>query len=164
MLLTNRNWTVNPMGYRKSAWCLAVSFGLLMIVAGCTKQPVIAEVEGVVKLKGKPLEDIHVEFWPETGRRSWGLTDQEGRFRLTTDENQKARPGVLVGKNLVSLRDTSPTKDDYISEGGDWVDMSKGRKSRIHFKYMDAMNSSLMAEVKPGQLNVFEFDVDPAPK
>ncbi len=54
-------------------------------------------------------------------------------------------------------------KDDYIDEGGDFVDMSNGRKSRIHTKYYDAPNSPITVEVKAGEKNTFDFAVDPAP-
>jgi hypothetical protein len=143
---------------------VAVGVALLFILGGCSQQPQVVEVQGVVRMNGEPLEDIHVEFWPDSGRRSWGTTDKTGTFRLVTDANQNSRAGVFPGMNKVSLRDTAHTKDDYLDDGGDWVDMSNGRKSRIHSKYADALNSPLSVEVKPGQVNKFEFDVEPRPE
>ncbi len=110
-------------------------------------------------LDGKPLEFIHVEFWPENGQRSFGKTDREGRFELVTDD--RSAKGAVPGTHKVSLRDTWPTSDDYIGEGGDWVDMSNGRKSRIHSKYYDAIQSPLTVRVEPNQDNFFEFTAEP---
>lgn len=55
-------------------------------------------------------------------------------------------------------------KDDFIDEGGDWVDMSEGKKSRIHTKYYDAPKSPVTVQVKPGEANHFEFAVDARPQ
>jgi transcriptional regulator len=48
-----------------------------------------------------------------------------------------------------------------LSESGEWVDKSDGKKSRIDTKYYDAMKSPLTVEVKAGEKNNFEFEVDP---
>jgi hypothetical protein len=135
----------------------------LLLSAGCSEEkPKVAEVTGVVTLKGEPLEFIHVEFWPENGPRAFGKTDSTGKFTLKTDDHTQT--GAPIGKNKVALRDTWPSQDDYQSEGGDWVDMSNGKKSRIHSKYYDAAQSPLSVDVKPGELNNFDFPVDPRGK
>lgn len=142
---------------------LLAASALIVPTAGCGEsKPEVAEVTGIVTLDGKPLELIHVEFWPQAGPRAFGKTDEFGKFTLQTDD--RTQTGCPPGTNKVSLRDTAHMKDDYIDEGGDWVDMSKGRKSRIHSKYYDAANSPLTAEVKPGQTNHFEFAADPRQK
>ena len=144
------------------AYFLSGSCALLATLGGCgSKPPEVVEVTGVVTLNGEPLEHIHVEFWPLAGPRSIGNTDETGAFELTTDDLK--RFGCLPGESRVALKDTHHMKDDYISEGGDWVDMSAGRKSRIHSKYFDAMKSPLTVEVKLGETNYFEFAVDPRP-
>ncbi|MCI0457859.1 MAG: hypothetical protein L0Z62_12905, partial [Gemmataceae bacterium] len=77
--------------------------GLLALV-GCTKGPQLAPVEGTVKLKGKALDRIQVEFWPEgNGPRSIGETDSQGRYTLMTDDGK--RQGAVVGPHKVVLRD-----------------------------------------------------------
>ena len=48
---------------RLSLLALAV---VLFVASGCgSGGPAIAEVEGTVKLNGRPLDKIQVEFWPE---------------------------------------------------------------------------------------------------
>ena len=128
-------------------------------IAGCGEsKPEVAEVTGTVTLDGKPLELVHVEFWPEVGPKAIGKTDDSGKFTLITDDGTQT--GCPPGVNKVSLRDTLHMKDDHIDDGGEWVDMSDGRKSRIHTKYFDAPNSPLTVEVKAGEKNNFEFPVD----
>ena len=140
-------------------WGTTACLCLLAFVVGCSEPASTATVSGVVTLDGKPLEFIHVEFWPENGQRSFGKTDSEGRFELLTDD--RSAKGAVPGTHKVSLRDTWPTSDDYIGEGGDWVDMSNGRKSRIHSKYYDAIQSPLEVTVEPDQDNFFEFTPEP---
>lgn len=138
---------------------LAACCCLLTALAGCGDKLEVTEVTGVVTLKGEPLEFIHVEFWPDVGPRSFGKTDASGKFTLQTDD--RTQSGAVPGTHKVSLKDTWHTRDDYISEGGDWVDMSAGKKARISSKYFDAIQSPLSVTVKPGEPNNFEFEVDP---
>ncbi len=137
---------------------------LTACTVGCDSGPKLAEVTGSVTLKdGKPLELIHVEFWPENGQRSWGKTDDQGKFSLKLDSDSP-RDGAVIGKHKVLLRDTWPTKDDKLGEGGDWIDNSKGKKPRIHSKYYDATLSPVGLEVKAGEKNFFEIKLDPPGK
>ncbi|MCC6508988.1 MAG: hypothetical protein IT423_07765 [Pirellulaceae bacterium] len=131
----------------------------LMAASGCDEKTKLAEVTGVVTLDGKPLELIQVEFWPTTGPRSIGKTDTEGKFTLEIDD--RTQKGAIPGTHKVALRDTWPSKDDYINDGGEWVDKSNGKKSRIHSKYYDAPLSPLSVEVVAGKPNTFDFKVDP---
>ncbi len=135
---------------------------LLTVASGCGKaKPTVAEVTGTVTLDGKPLELVHVEFWPEIGPRAFGKTDENGKFKLITDD--RTQEGCPPGRNKVAVRDMAHMKDDYIDEGGDWVDMSKGKKSRIHSKYYDAPNSPLTLEVVAGEKNNFDIAVEARP-
>lgn len=137
---------------------------LMLPLMGCDSGPKVAEVSGVVTLpNGKPLELIHVEFWSDNGPRSYGKTDNSGNFTLKLDTDAQLA-GAVVGKHKVSLRDTWPTKDDVLTDGGEWVDNSKGKKARIHSKYSDYAQSPIEYEVKAGEKNHFEIKVDPAPK
>jgi hypothetical protein len=133
------------------------------IAVGCGSSVEVAEVSGVVTMDGKPMDMIHVEFWSSNGPRSYGRTDAEGKFELMLyDESQ--RKGAVPGAHKVSVRDTWPTKDDYIGEGGEWVDMSDGKRSRIDTKYMDAIASPINLKVESGKKNLFEIKVDAAPQ
>ena len=134
---------------------------MISMMIGCNQKVAVTEVTGVVTMNGKPMELIHVEFWSKNGPRSYGKTDTEGKFELKIDDGS-ARKGVVVGEQKVSLRGTWPTKDDYLDEGGAWVDKSDGKKSRIDTKYFDAVNSPMTVNVESGKKNFFELKVDPA--
>ncbi len=146
---------------RRPIFAVVCSLCLVALV-GCGESISLQEVSGVVTLDGKPLELIHVEFWPEAGPRSLGKTDEQGRFTLELDD--RSAMGAVAGSHKVSLKDTWPSQDDYIGEGGAWVDMSKGRRSRIHTKYYDAPTSPLTVQVKAGEVNSIDFAVDPKKK
>ncbi|MFN7893239.1 MAG: hypothetical protein ACK5OC_23300 [Pirellula sp.] len=142
-------------------WCTVV---LLLGSMGCDSGPKVAEVSGTITLNdGKPLELIHVEFWSEGGPRSWGKTDDSGKFTLKLDA-EDSKDGAIVGKHKVLLRDTWPLKDNKLGEGGEWIDNSKGKKPRIHSKYYDEGATPLSFEVKAGEKNNFEIKCDPASK
>ena len=130
----------------------------LAAIVGCEAKPSVAPVTGVIKLGDKPLEFVQVEFWPDSGIRSFAKTDATGKYELQTDDRKAV--GAIPGVHRVVLKDTWHMQDDYIGEGGDWVDMSKGRKARISSKYYDALKTPLSVTVKPGEPNTFDFTVD----
>ncbi|HEY2786676.1 MAG TPA: hypothetical protein VGJ05_17060, partial [Fimbriiglobus sp.] len=83
---------------------LLLAVTLALVGAGCSRGPTLAPVSGTVTLNGKPLANVQVEFWPEgSAPRSVGMTDQQGRFTLTTDGEGK--PGAVVGSHKVVLHD-----------------------------------------------------------
>jgi hypothetical protein len=85
--------------------------GLLFVVTanvlfaiGCSSK--FVPVSGVVSLDGKPYPKAAVSFQPigtaenpNPGRGSSAYTDENGRFELTSDENN----GAVVGKHLVRI-------------------------------------------------------------
>lgn len=140
-----------------------VIFLVFVLFPGCAEpRTKVEKVTGLVTLKGKPLELVSVEFWPtnDGGMRAVGKTDNEGKFTLQTDDGLQA--GATVGKNVVLIRDTWHMQDDYIDKNsGEMVDMSKGRKGRISWKYFEVTTTPLSAEVKAGEKNAFTFEVTP---
>jgi hypothetical protein len=87
---------------RRSCACL---LGLLapLLFAGCGKPapPPILEAEGIVLLDGVPLNHAEVRFIPSIPDAfeniAIGMTDKEGRFKLTC----KGEPGACAGENHV---------------------------------------------------------------
>lgn len=115
---------------------------------GCGGGPRVAEVEGTVRVGGKPAEKIQVEFWPTTdGPRSIGVTDGEGRFTLTTDDGRK---GAVVGAHKVVLRDVGIMGDKFLGRAGETVDMTKGRPPRVPKVYADVAKTTLEKTVTAG--------------
>lgn len=80
-------------------FCLSVL--LLVVLAGCgSSGPPIAAVYGVVKLDDKPVPGALVQFTPENGRPSSGVTDSNGRYDLVYTHDQK---GALLGTHKVKI-------------------------------------------------------------
>ncbi|CAN5207169.1 hypothetical protein BH10PLA2_BH10PLA2_37310 [soil metagenome] len=85
----------------------SVILGAALIVAtGCGKQGKVWEfnnqVEGIVKLEGKPVANVLVQFVPvdpvEQGPISTAQTDAKGHFHLMT---QDEREGAVLGKHKI---------------------------------------------------------------
>lgn len=134
---------------------LVVCLGLI----GCSDGPPMAEVEGTVKVGGKPVDKIQVEFWPAgKGPRSIGVTDAAGRYTLQADDGK--RSGAAVGTHKVLLKDVGIMGDKFLGRAGESVDMTKGKAPRINAKYSDATRSDLNKEVTSGK-NVIDFDIAP---
>jgi hypothetical protein len=141
------------------AWILVC---ISTMAVGCGPSIEVAEVTGVVTMDGKPMDMIYIEFWSTNGPRSFATTDADGKFELTF-EDEARRKGAVPGDHKVSLRDLWPTKDDVMGEGGDRIDMSNGKRSRIDTKYFDAVASPLTMKVESGKKNYFEIKADAAP-
>lgn len=129
----------------------------MLALSGCGGGPKLVEAEGTVKLGGQPIDNISVEFWPQSdGPRSSGVTNAEGKFTLTTDDG--VTKGAVVGTHKVVLRDASVIGNKLLGRAGEDVDMTEGRKSRISEAYLDPLKSPLSAEItadkKPIELNV----------
>ena len=130
----------------KSSWLATLVISWLVVCSGCGESVPVAEVEGTVKLNGKPVDKIQVEFWPVgTGVRSVGTTDAEGRFKLMTDDGTRA--GAAIGSHKVVLHDVGILGDKFLGRAGEDADMAQGKKPRISSEYADPEKSSLKAEV-----------------
>lgn len=147
------------MQIKKIAGVLALGC-VLPLVVGCGEKIEVVEVSGTVKVNGKPLDMIHVEFWPDNGPRSWGVTDANGKFTLTLD-TEDSPPGAVPGVHKVMLKDKWPSKDDVQMDSGEWIDNSKGKLPRIHSKYYDILGSDLSVTVKSGEANDIEIVAEP---
>lgn len=77
---------------------------LMALCAGCSSgEPVLpaAPVEGMVKLKGKPVADAQVWFNPGKGPSSFARTDAQGHFALALTVGE--RKGAVVGSHQVRV-------------------------------------------------------------
>jgi hypothetical protein len=138
---------------RTGAWRTLSLLALLGVfaVGGCSSRPRLAEVKGTVKLKGRPLAKVMVEFIPDgpTGPRSTGTTDENGQYTLVCDDQ---RPGAMVGLNRVVLHDLEVYGDKFLGRKLEQVGSPGGptlKPSRIGEKYTDVGRTPLKKEVKP---------------
>ena len=127
------------------------SFTLLlaMSTAGCGRRDYdVAEVDGVVLIKGKPGHKIRLEFIPDfevEGPRSVAQTDADGHFTLHLMERDGSAPaGAIVGPHKVTLSDLQ------LAESPD----GRGVPIRFGPKYSLSSSTPLKQEVKPGKQTV----------
>ncbi len=131
---------------------------VVSLIVGCSGGIRVVPVDGVVTKDGKPLEKVMVEFWPESdGFRSFGETNSEGKFVLTTHDGE--RKGATVGSHRIVLKDSAVLGDKFMGRAGENVDMSKGRKPRFGQNYMNSESTPLRAEVTVGATNNFPIEI-----
>ena len=139
--------------------CLPI---VLLLSTGCgSAGPTFVEVEGVVTLEGKPVDKIHVEFWPEVeGPRSSGITDAEGRFVLATADG--LNKGAVKGRHKVVLSDTSIIGVQGFGRDFEDVDITKGQKPRILEAYKSPLTTKLTVDITGENKNV-TLEAEPNP-
>lgn len=79
-------------------WRIAALLGLVAL-AGCGGKQ-FGTVTGRVTLDGVPLEGTTVEFQPDSGSPSYGVTDSDGNYSLTWSPE---RAGAQVGQHTVRI-------------------------------------------------------------
>jgi len=122
------------------------SLVLALFVTGCGGDgPERATVTGRITLHGEPLEGADVEFQPEEGSPSYGLTDDDGEYDLMYTRDKR---GAMLGEHTVRIT-TSTTGTD--AQGNQIM-----LPQRVPPKYN--AQSELTIEVKPGR-NKFDFEL-----
>ena len=120
-------------------------------IVGCDHAgPALGRVRGSVSVDGRPLENAVVEFQPEKGRPSRGITDRSGRYDLSFT---RERRGALIGRHVVRIAtQTEGTTPNGRSDNLSHLAPPKSGKTW-----------QLTTEVKPGNNRLdFELDADPA--
>jgi hypothetical protein len=94
-------------------FCGTLAAALLLTGVGCGRKVKPIRVEGVVLLDDKPLKDAMVTFVPEEGhgRVAAGLTDDDGKFELTT---ATSGDGALPGNYKVTVAVAPPPDPDAV--------------------------------------------------
>ena len=125
------------------AWASLI---LALFLAGCGSDgPERGRVKGKVTLNGQPLENADVEFQPDEGSPSYGMTDDRGRYRLMYTRDKE---GAMIGEHTVRI--TTSTTDTDVR--GNEVAVPQ----RVPPKYN--AQSELIREVKPGK-NTWDFEL-----
>lgn len=127
-------------------------------LAGCggaSDAPELAKVTGVVMLDGKPLTKGSIQFTPDSkqgtaGRMALGEIGPDGEFTLTTSA---PGDGAQVGFHTVSVVCVEATPFDPKNPQPTTV------KWLIPEKYGVDQTSGLTAEIKGGEENILQFDL-----
>jgi len=94
-----------------------LALGLVGVLFGCGDAgPRTVQVNGTVTRAGKPVAHVMLHFSPESGRASWGSSDEQGNFSLRFD---KKREGAVVGSHrvYVEFRPQSVREEELMSRG-----------------------------------------------
>lgn len=122
---------------------------LMLLGCGGADTPPLGTVTGTVTHNGAPVDGALVEFIPEEGRPSSGVTDASGVYNLVYLDGVN---GAVTGKHTVMIT----TRRDASGGEGD-EEVIEARPETIPRKYND--ESSLEVEVKSGS-NVHDFPLD----
>ncbi len=120
-----------------------VAVAALIVAVGCS--PRIESVSGVVSLNGKPQGGIKLLFEPKSakGKRAMAVSGPDGRFALHR-QGMGNRAGAIVGDYIVRA---------YAADVDD-----PDAAPVIPDRY--ASSSTLEFQVKPGQANSFEINLE----
>lgn len=142
------------------AWLVmgAMALGALGC-GGSAGKPV--PVSGVLLEEGKPLADARVTFNPveSGGRMAFGLTDSEGRFRLTTFRHND---GALPGRYKITVTVQGQIKEADVKVAHDRKEMYREMERlrnlkvhKIHDNYTNLERTPLVAEIPhDGELRI----------
>jgi uncharacterized lipoprotein YajG len=141
-----------------------VSLALLagaLLVAGCDRGPRMVPVTGVVTVDGKPVDKAAVLFaHVDGGRPTVGVTDEQGRFRLTTD----GREGALLGEHGVAITRYEVTGYVINEEGFPVRDPSQPETLRwLVPEFYSRLNTSGLKVTVSEDQTEFRFDLKSEP-
>jgi hypothetical protein len=127
---------------------------LVGLLAGCGREPPppIIDAEGVVLLEGMPIYNAKVRFIPQIDHGpefiAMGITDKEGRFKLTCN----GLPGACAGENLVVIGEADiPAKLQSENAQTALIAYKKSLGPRPPAKYANLAQSPLTALVTEAQ-------------
>ncbi len=104
--------------------CVAALAALVPVLAGCSSgQPANPlptwPVTGVVTYNGQPLAEASVIFnFPEHNRSSFGKTNEEGVFRLTTFQDNDGAPAGSAQITVIKTERLKPLDLPRMGEPG----------------------------------------------
>jgi hypothetical protein len=116
-------------------------------------------VEGKVVRGEVALKNVRVEFWPEgDGPKSTGVTDEEGRFTLKSEDGKTL--GAVVGSHRIVLKDLDFYGDTFLGRKAENMpSLNKAAKERFARSYTNAGSTELKKSVLSGQKNVIDIQL-----
>jgi hypothetical protein len=105
-----------PRWLPHGARLVGLALVLAPLVGGCAKEATVVRVTGTVRSGGKAVPNLFLHFEPAEGRPSWGVTDAEGRYKLSYD---RQREGAVRGRHTVFVehRPRGPKEDLALQQG-----------------------------------------------
>ena len=155
----------------------------VLVLTGCSDpDKKYVKVEGTITYKGEPVAKATVKFQTTTpdGESASGMTDENGKYLLTSTQASGGQRGVLPGDYgvLVQKRESAPPDPDQEAFDREEIDYNELQarqarkaaeasknppppppKSLIPEKYATPNTSVLKATVKPGKNDPFDFEL-----
>lgn len=127
---------------------------MCVIVVGCSnRRSDLADVSGVLTLDDKALPRATVVFQPDaSGPASYGLTDDQGRYKLMYDADVY---GAVIGPHTVKI-------STYQEKNNDVKPPLPASREILPAQYNT--RSELRADVKPSTSNQIDFPLTSKPK
>jgi len=136
--------------------CTVLLLMISLLCVGCSSnEPTVCRVTGTVRLAGRPVPNVGVNFVPVEGRPSSGMTDQNGVYNLQYAHNQ---PGAQRGQHKVffSFKPRNPKEESDYQHGD--IALPQDVNSLLE-RYGNAETTTLNYEVKSdGQ--VIDISID----
>ena len=155
--------------FRKPKWAaIGASYCVSLAVVcwtGCGSSDRVAPVAGIIRYKGSPVSGAAVTFKPtEGGRLSWGITNKNGEFSLTTFVDGD---GALVGPHAVSITGKETPKvtenqqqvDEAMASVFATASADQSTKWTIPRRFSNPTTSGLSYDVIARTNNRAEFDL-----
>jgi hypothetical protein len=129
---------------------------LLLALAGCGDSSArLSAVHGKVSLKGVPLPGGTIVFTPDP---TWGASGPLARAEIQHDGTYVLMTGDAIGAVSGRHRVTVVALDPTVSAAAPRP--FEAPRSLVNPKYRDPEKSGLACEVKPGQDNHLDFDLE----
>ena len=112
-------------------------------------------VTGTITYNGQPVKEVTVTFTPTAGRSAMGITDNQGKFSLSTF---KTGDGAVAGTHKVTITGGPGAKPPPMP-GTPEAANYKPEPLPFPAKYSDPRQSDLTANVEKGKKHDFKFDL-----
>lgn len=99
-LSPSETYIMNDRVFRPLRVVSSFLLSLTLLLCGCSGDGInLAPVKGTIMYDGKPLSSAIVEFFPDEGRTSVGMTDVDGKYALKHGDED----GAVVGGGRVQI-------------------------------------------------------------
>lgn len=98
------------MKTNSSSLAAAAIVALALVFTGCNQGPKLVPIEGRVTLDGQPVAFGDIRVIPTSGRPAYATLDEQGHFKLFTDEQE----GCALGNHIVTLNSARSISDTDI--------------------------------------------------
>lgn len=116
----------------------------------------LVEVSGKVTLNAQPLAGARVIFEDAQRKTSQAITDSSGNYVLRLDS---LKTGVSPGRKIVRITSRTLDEGESLSEGGREDSEGTTAIKPDHVPQQYNSSSQLVADVRPGSDQVFNFDL-----